>query len=314
MYKILITDHILDDAIKILKKENFEVEYNPEIDKVNLKGKIKDCDGLIIRGRTKIDREILDNAKKLKIIVRAGVGLDNIDLDYCKTKNVKVFNTPLAPINSVAELTICLILSLLRNLYEANKSLKEGKWLKKYFIGFQLKGKTVGIVGFGRIGYEVAKILTCFGCKIIAFDIDISRKKLAEEIGGEFTTDLDYVLSNSDIITIHLPLNSSTYKMFSKDVLKKMKKDSFLINTSRGGIVDEEALLEMLESGHIAGAALDVFENEPPITEVEKRLISHKNVICTPHIGAQTYEALKQESIEAAEIIVKFFKEEIKES
>jgi D-3-phosphoglycerate dehydrogenase len=310
MYKILITDYLPDDAIRILKKENFEVEYDPEIDRTKLKEKIKEFDGIIVRGRTKIDKEILENAKKLKVIVRAGIGLDNIDLDHCSSKNIKVFNTPLAPVSSVAELTICLILSLLRNFYEANRSLKEGKWLKKDLIGYQLKGKTVGIVGVGRIGYEVARLLTSFGCKIIAYDIDISRKEFVEKIGGEFTTDLDYLLSNSDIISIHVPLSSSTYKMFSKDTLMKMKKGSFLVNTSRGGIVDEEALLEMLNSGRIAGAALDVFENEPPVTEIEKKLLSNKKVICTPHIGAQTYETLKQESIEAAEIIVKFFKGE----
>lgn len=308
MLNILITDPISNFGINSLKKKGYNVFYKPDINKEDLINEIKDKDAIILRGRTKITKDILDNANKLKLIVRAGVGLDNIDINYAKFKGIEVRNTPLAPVYSVAELTICLILNLLRGVIKGNLKLKEGKWIKKELIGYQLFGKTIGIVGFGRIGYEVGKRLKSFGCKIIAYDVDPSREKFSKEINAEFTLDFDYVLKNSDIITIHVPLIPSTYKMFSKETMKKMKKGSYLINTSRGEVIDEASLLELLEEKHIAGAALDVFESEPPVSEIERKLINKENVVCTPHIGAQTYEAMELEAKEVIEIIEEFFK------
>jgi len=305
---VLISDYIDEIGILLLKEKGFEVKYLPTISKDELIEEIKNVDALIVRGRTKVTKEIIDNAKNLKIIVRAGVGLDNIDVNYANEKGILVKNTPAAPSIAVAELTIGLMLSLLREIPKANFSLKRGEWIKSKLIGNQLSGKVIGIVGFGRIGYEVAKRLVNFNCKIIAYDIDPSREIFAKELGIEFTMNFEYVLKNADIITIHVPLLESTRKMFSYETFSKMKKGVYLINTSRGEVIDEDALLEFLLKGHIAGVALDVFSNEPPSTETEKKILSLDNVISTPHIGAQTKESLYLESKEAAEIIINFFK------
>lgn len=308
MTKVLIADHIPEVCFEILRSNNFEVDFLPEITQDEISSKIEKYDAIILRGRLKLNKEILEKAKNLKLIVRAGVGLDNIDLKYAKEKGIEIRNTPAAPSKAVAELTIALIICLLRNLYKAFDSLKKGNWIKKELIGSEISSKTVGIFGFGRIGYEVAKRLKPFGCRIIAYDVDPSRKKFAEEIGVEFTMEMDYILKNSDIITIHIPLLDSTRKLFSYETMKKMKKGSLIINVSRGEVMDEIALLKLIKENHIAGSALDVFSKEPPNDEILRELISLPNVIATPHIGAQTFEALEAEAKEAAEIVLDFFK------
>jgi D-3-phosphoglycerate dehydrogenase len=307
MFSILICDPISSSCIEALKNEGFSVIYKPEISKEDLLNEVSNKHALVVRGRTKVTSEIIDRAKELKIIVRAGVGLDNIDVDYAESKNIKVFNTPEAVTNAVAELTVCFILALLRNLIKANESLKRGEWIKNKLIGNELRNKTVGILGFGRIGFEVAKKLRAFDCKILAYSRK-DKSELAKSIGAIFTKDLDYLLKESDILTVHLSLNEETYKFLNRERLSKMKRGAFLINTSRGAIVDEEALLEMLENGHLAGAALDVFEYEPPKSEVEKKLLRLDKIIATPHIGAQTKEAMEEEGKEVARIIIEFFK------
>lgn len=303
--KVLITDPVSNSLIDLLKEGGLEVVYKPDISKEELLKEIIDKHFLVVRGRTKVFKEVIDSAKELKAIVRVGVGLDNIDLDYANKKGIAVFNTPKASSNAVAELTICLMLDLLRKSSLGFEALRKGEWIKKKLIGYELKGKTVGILGFGRIGYEVAKKLKAFDCRVIAHSRS-DKSELAKELGIEFTSDLDYLLSNSDILTIHLSLNPTTYKLLNKEKLLKLKKGAFLVNTARGAIIDEKDLLELLESGHIAGAALDVFENEPPNSEVERKLISMENVVVTPHIGAQTREAMEEEAKEAAEIILDF--------
>jgi D-3-phosphoglycerate dehydrogenase len=307
MFSILICDPISSSCIEALKNEGFSVIYKPEISKEDLLNEVGNKHALVVRGRTKVTSEIIDRAKELKIIVRAGVGLDNIDVDYAESKNIKVFNTPEAVTNAVAELTVCFILALLRDLIKANESLKRGEWIKNKLIGNELRNKTVGILGFGRIGFEVAKKLRAFDCKILAYSRK-DKSELAKSIGAIFTKDLDYLLKESDILTVHLSLNEETYKFLNRERLSKMKRGAFLINTSRGAIVDEEALLEMLENGHLAGAALDVFEYEPPKSEVEKKLLRLDKIIATPHIGAQTKEAMEEEGKEVARIIIEFFK------
>jgi D-3-phosphoglycerate dehydrogenase len=307
MFSILICDPISSSCIEALKNEGFSVIYKPEISKEDLLNEVSNKHALVVRGRTKVTSEIINRAKELKIIVRAGVGLDNIDVDYAESKNIKVFNTPEAVTNAVAELTVCFILALLRDLIKANESLKRGEWIKNKLIGNELRNKTVGILGFGRIGFEVAKKLRAFDCKILAYSRK-DKSELAKSIGAIFTKDLDYLLKESDILTVHLSLNEETYKFLNKERLSKMKRGAFLINTSRGAIVDEEALLEMLENGHLAGAALDVFEYEPPKSEVEKKLLRLDKIIATPHIGAQTKEAMEEEGKEVARIIIEFFK------
>jgi len=309
MVKILIADYVPEICIKILSSKGFLVDFLPEINQSEISDKIKDYDALILRGRLRLNKEILEKAKNLKLIVRAGVGLDNIDLKYASEKGIEVRNTPAAPSKAVSELTVALIICLLRNLYKAFDSLKKGSWIKKELIGSEISSKTVGIFGFGRIGYEVAKRLKNFGCKIIAYDIDPSRESFAKELDIEFTKDFDYILKNSDIITIHIPLLDSTRNLFNYETMKKMKKGSYIINTSRGEVLDERALLSLIKEGHIAGAALDVFSKEPPIEDFLRDLLSLENIIATPHIGAQTKEALEAEAKEAAEIVLNFFKQ-----
>lgn len=303
---ILVTDPIHESFFRILSDKDFFIEYSPEISRNELLQKIKDKHVLVVRGRTKVDKIVIDEARELKLIVRAGVGLDNIDLEHASKKGIAVFNTPHATSNAVAELTIALILNLLRGVSLGNSSLKKGEWIKNKLIGKELKGKTVGVLGFGRIGLEVARKLKALGCSVIVTS-KTTKEDLAKDIGVIFTKDLDYLLSNSDILTIHLSLNPSTYKFLNKERLSKLKKGAYIVNTSRGAIIDEKALLELIKSGHIAGAALDVFENEPPTSEVEKELLSLDNVVATPHIGAQTSEAMEEEAREAAEIIIDFF-------
>jgi|BEDMetMinimDraft_2_1075160.scaffolds.fasta_scaffold07375_2 Phosphoglycerate dehydrogenase and related dehydrogenases len=307
MIDLIISDHINEKCIEILKKKGINVHYLPEITQDELKKSIVDKHAIILRGRTKLNREILENAKHLRLIVRAGVGLDNIDLNFAKERGIEVRNTPAAPSKAVAELTIALIISLLRELYKAYDSMKKSKWLKKELIGSEISSKTIGIFGFGRIGYEVAKRLKNFGCRIIAYDIDPTRQTFANELRIEFTTNMDYVLKQSDIITIHIPLIESTKNLFSYETLIKMKRGSYIVNVSRGEVLDEGALLKLIKEGHIKGAALDVFSNEPPNSEIEKELLRDDRVIATPHIGAQTVETMEAEAIEAAEIVIRFF-------
>ncbi len=307
MIDLIISDHVNEKCIEILKKKGINVHYLPEITQDELKKSIVDKHAIILRGRTKLNREILENAKHLRLIVRAGVGLDNIDLNFAKERGIEVRNTPAAPSKAVAELTIALIISLLRELYKAYDSMKKSKWLKKELIGSEISSKAIGIFGFGRIGYEVAKRLKNFGCRIIAYDIDPTRQTFANELGIEFTTNMDYVLKQSDIITIHIPLIESTKNLFSYETLIKMKRGSYIVNVSRGEVLDEGALLKLIKEGHIKGAALDVFSNEPPNSEIEKELLRDDRVIATPHIGAQTLETMEAEAIEAAEIVIRFF-------
>lgn len=307
MFNVLICDPISLSCIEKLKRENFNVVFKPNITRESLIEEVKDKDALVVRGRTKVDVPVIDNATKLKVIVRAGVGLDNIDLQYAQIKGIQVYNTPEAVTNAVAELTICLMLSLLRNIPKGNSSLKKGEWIKNLLIGSELRNKTVGILGFGRIGMEVAKKLKAFECRILCYS-RTDKSEIARKIGVEFTNDLDYLLRESDLLTIHLVLNKETYKFLNRERLARMKKGSYIINTARGGIIDEEALLEFLENGHLAGAALDVFEYEPPETEIEKKLLRLENVIVTPHIGAQTKEAMEKEGEEVAQLLINYFK------
>jgi len=306
MFKILICDPISSSSIDLLKKEGFLVYYKPEIKREKLIIEIKDKHALVVRGRTKVDKEVLDAAQNLKIIVRAGVGLDNIDLKYANSKNILVFNTPEAVKNAVAELTIALTLDLMRGVSKGNEHLKKGEWIKNKLIGNELKNKTVGILGFGRIGYEVAKKFKAFECRVIAYSRS-DKSELAKKIGIEFTQNLDFLLSQSDILTIHLTLNEETYKFLNEERLRKLKRGAFLINTSRGAIIDESALLKILKEGYLSGAALDVFEFEPPNSEVERELLSLDNVLVTPHIGAQTKEAMEEEGKEVVKILKNYF-------
>lgn len=302
MVKILICDPIANEGIKTLRDSGFQVDEKTSITHKELVDIANNYDALIVRSRTKINKEVLDAALNLKVIARAGVGLDNIDLREAEIKGVEVLNSPEAPSNAVAELVAGFIISLARRITKADHSMKTGAWNKKELTGFEVEGKTLGILGFGRIGYALAKKMKGMGMKIIAYDVDLERvKKYMDEQNVESVT-IDKLLSGSDFITLHVPLLASTKHMIGIKEFNKMKKGSYIINVSRGGVIDEEALKDALASRHLAGAALDVYELEPPN---DKELINRDNVITTPHIGASTIEAQIANSTIIAEKLIK---------
>lgn len=308
--RILVTDPINEIAVQSLAREGFDVttkELAPE----ELLKSIKDYDALVVRSRTKVTKEVINAGVRLKVIARAGVGLDNIDVNAAKAKNITVMNAPEAPSVSVAELVFGLMLSIARSISLADASLKSGKWIKQNLVGFELRNKTLGIVGFGRIGREVAKRAISFEMKVLAFDTLpqslTDTKKLGVEAVGTDKASFEKLIKSSDFITIHVPSLPETHHMFGDKEFALMKRGSVLINAARGGILDESALLRALKDGKIGGVGLDVFEEEPP-RNID--LIKLSNVVCTPHIGAQTVEA--QESagnIISAKIIEAFKKE-----
>jgi len=298
--KVLVCDPIHEDGIKILKDAGFEIDISPEISYEELKGKVRDYDVLVVRSRTKVTREIIEAGEKLKVVGRAGAGIDNIDVEAAKEKGVKVLNTPEAPAIAVAELTIGLLLSLARQIPRADSSMKEGRWAKKEFRGWQLNGKTLGVVGLGHIGEKVARLAKAFGMKILITKRTPPSPEILKELEAEFVP-LDELLRRSDIVSLHVPLTPQTHHMIGEREIQLMKDGAFIINTSRGAVVDEEALFNALKSGKLGGAALDVYEVEPP---EDYSLMKLPNVVCTPHIGAQTVEAQRAAATLLAQKIV----------
>jgi D-3-phosphoglycerate dehydrogenase len=285
--KVLVCDPIDEEGIKMLKEKGFVVDYKPNITAQELKNVVANYDALLVRSRTKVTKEIIEAGKNLKAIGRAGVGLDNIDLEAANAKGIKVVNAPESLTQSVIELVIGFMVALSRYMCKADKTMKEGKWLKTEFLGHELKGKTLGIVGFGRIGKGVAKVAQALGMKILVYDvISVDQKTLMEYDAKQVS--LEEVLKESDYVTIHVPGGPQTYHLIDLSKLKLMKPTAFIINTSRGNVIKEEDLVYALKNKLIAGAALDVFEVEPP---VNKELLSLENVILTPHIGGETAEA-----------------------
>jgi D-3-phosphoglycerate dehydrogenase len=300
MIKILVSDPLSEEGLSVLKShKEFQVDVKTELKPDALKEAIKDYDALVVRSATKVTKEVIAEAKKLKVIGRAGVGLDNVDLKAATQKGIIVMNTPGGNTISTAEHTMSMILALSRNIPQANVSTKKEEWKRKKFMGVELYGKVLGIVGFGRIGSEVAKRALSFGMKILAFDPFLSRE-VAQGIGVELV-ELKEVLAQSDYITVHTPLTQETRHMISTKEFSKMKKGVRLINCARGGIVDEAALVEAVKEGKVAGAALDVFEKEPLPGGSE--LLKLENVILTPHLGASTEEAQVNVAVEVAQIV-----------
>jgi len=301
--KILICDPINSEGIEKLKKAGFRVDVAASITREELEKRIQEYNVLIVRSRTKVTREIINRGKRLRLIARAGSGLDNIDLKAAEKKGITIINTPEASADSVAELTIGLMIALARKITLADSSMKRGEWLKKELKGFLLKGKKLGLIGLGNIGLRVAKIAKAMGMKILVTKRTPPSPELLESLEAEFLT-LDELLRRSDIVSIHVPLSEETRHMIGFNEISRMKDGAFLINTSRGEIVDEKALLEALKSGKLGGAALDVYTTEPP---ENSELINQPNVVCTPHIGAQTSEAQREASVILAEKIIRFF-------
>jgi len=298
--RVLVCDPIHREGIEKLEEAGFQVDVNPTISNEQLKEVVSEYDALIVRSRTKVTGEIMEAGKRLKTIGRTGVGLDNIDTKAAEENSIAVLNTPEAPADAVAELTIGLILSLARNIPLADRTMKEGKWIKKKLRGWQLNGKTLGTIGLGSIGLKVARLARAFGMKILITKRTPPAPEVLSELDGEFIP-LKEMLQRSDVVTIHVPLTPQTRHMIGEAQIRRMKKGAYLVNTSRGAVVDEKALLTALKSGKLAGAALDVYEAEPP---KDLELIRMPNVVCTAHIGAQTVEAQRLAATLIAEKII----------
>lgn len=280
--KVLISDKIDDSALGLLKDQKIDFDYNPEITPSDLISTISQYDGLVVRSRTKVIKEVIEKSQ-LKVIGRVGSGVDNIELPVCQAKKITVVNAPDANSQAVAEHAIGLIISLLRNYKKAFSSMMDGLWLKKELTGFELSGKKVGILGYGNIGKRIEKIVTSFGATPIIYSRRYQTVSLAE------------LFREADILTIHLSLSPDTRNFVTEELLELMKPTAIFINTSRGEIVDEDALLKILENKKIRGAALDVFSKEPlPFDSPFRKL---ENCLLTPHIGASTKEALKKASM-----------------
>jgi len=307
--KILVTDPVHEDGLKMLKNEGFHVDLAYGISGDELKEKIRDYDAVIVRSRTKVTREIIEAAEKLKAICRAGVGLDNIDLKAAEDHGIKVLSSPEAPTIAVAELVFGLLLCFSRKISYCDRMMKEGKWVKREALGFELKGKTLGIIGLGRIGREVAVRARAFGMRVIYFDVYRPSSEVEKNLGVEYR-DFSDLLREADIITVHVPLTPKTHHLIGEKEFSLMKDGVILVNTSRGPVVDTKALLAALKSGKVSGACLDVFEHEPPREDWELELVKLPNVIATPHIGAMTVEAQRNASVILANKIISMFKGE----
>ncbi len=297
--RVGICDPIAQEGVELLKKEGFEVVDLTSIPKDELAKHVGDLDAIIVRSATKVRKDMIDAAKNLKVIGRAGVGLDNIDVDYAKSKGIEVINTPGATSISVAELTIGLILAVMRKIAYGDREMRNGAWPKKKCKGIEMYGKTLGIIGIGRIGREVAKRAKTFGMKVIYYDVYRPDEATERELGVEYR-DLDSLISEADVITLHVPLVPETKHLINAERIAKMKDGAIIINAARGGIVDEDALYNALKSGKLYGAALDVYESEPL---KESKLFELDNIVMTPHIGAQTKEGQTRAGVEVAKKI-----------
>lgn len=295
--KILVCDKTEKEYIEQMRQAGLEVDYRDDITPEELMTVLPAYEGMVVRSRTKVRQPLIDNCPNLKVIVRGGVGLDTIDADYARSKGITVMNTPLANSASVAELAIGFMFALARSLYQTTASIKAEKWEKKQFEGDEIGGKTLGLIGVGNIGREVARRAFALGMTVLAYDPYVKSLEGVKLVG------LNEILTQSDYISLHLPKNSETEKMISTDQFAMMKDGVRIINCARGGIIDEEALYSALTSGKVAGAALDVFAEEPP---TDWKLLKLENVIGSPHIGAATKEAQGRVGAEVAQKLIEF--------
>jgi D-3-phosphoglycerate dehydrogenase / 2-oxoglutarate reductase len=301
--KILVADDVSETGLQPLRSAGFNVEKRVGLARAELVEALKGCDGLIVRSETKVTADLLEEATSLRVIGRAGVGVDNIDVPAATLRGVVVMNAPDGNTITTAEHTMALLISLARSIPQANSSLKAGRWERKKFIGVELQGKTLGIVGLGRIGRVVASRARALGMQIVAYDPFIAPEQ-ARDLEIELAP-LDDVYARADFLTVHTPLTAETRGLIDRDVLRKMKHGARLINCARGGLVDEDALYEALIDGSIAGAALDVFSEEPP--PADHPLLKLEQVIATPHLGASTAEAQEGVAFTVAEQMRDFF-------
>lgn len=307
--KALIAAPIHKDAVKLLEDAGIQVVYREYPSEKELSELVTDIDILLVRSKPLVTAEVISKAEKLKIIARAGVGLDNIDVKVAEAKGIKVINTPEAPTRSVAELAIGLMLAVARKIAYSDRKMREGRWVKKEAEGVELKGKTLGIIGFGRIGREVAAIASKgLGMKILYYDVYRASPEVEKELGATYV-DLENLFRESDVVSVHVPLTSETRGLVSEGLLKLMKKNAILINTSRGAVVDTKALIKALNEGWIAGAGLDVYEEEP--LPPNHPLTAFKNVVLAPHAASATYEARHGMAETVAENLIAFYEKRI---
>ncbi|GAB4252896.1 MULTISPECIES: Rossmann-fold NAD(P)-binding domain-containing protein [Deferrisoma] len=302
MKRVLVSDNLSPRGVEILRSaEGVEVDVKTGLKPEELKGIIGQYDALVIRSATKVTADLLAHAANLKVIGRAGMGVDNVDVAEATKRGIVVMNTPGGNSVTTAEHALALMMSLVRNIPQADASMKQGKWEKKKFQGHELCGKTLGVVGLGNIGSIVADRALGLKMKVVGYDPYLSQERAAE-LGVELV-DLEELFRRADIVTIHVPLLDETRNLINREALAKMKDGVYLVCAARGGIVDEDALLEAIESGKVAGAALDVFREEPPgLTP----LVAHPRVVCTPHLGASTVEAQEAVAVQVAEQIVDY--------
>ena len=301
---VLICDEVDPILNKVLEENGLNVSYEPEITAEQVLEKISDFNIVIVRSRTTITKEMIDKADNCKIIARVGVGLDNVDQEAAKARDIRVINAVEGAMNAVAELVLGLMLSLARQTTRGDRGIRNGQWLKKELKGTELKGKYLGIIGLGNIGKRLGRLARALNMNIIGYDVIPIDEEFSKEV-GLMKADLNTLIQSSDYISIHVPLLDSTYHLLDAQKMSTMKKTAKIINTSRGGVVDEDALYDALKNGNLGGAALDVFEKEPA---TGNKLAELDNVILTPHIGAQTKEAQSLAANVIAEKIIQILR------
>jgi D-3-phosphoglycerate dehydrogenase len=296
-YRILATDRVSKKGLAPLRDDDrFEVVMVKDSSSPEFASELKTASGLIVRSATRVDAAMLEAAPDLRVVGRAGVGVDNIDVDAASERGVAVMNSPGGNTISAAELTMALMLAIARRVTEADRSIREGRWERSTLQGVELRGKTLGVIGAGRIGWEVAERCRAFGMRVIVYDPYLALERVDEL--HPLLVSFDRLIESSDIITLHVPLNAETRGMIGTETLGRMKKGAFVLNVSRGGVVDEEALARALTDGRIAGAGLDVYEHEP--ISPDSPLLQAPNLVLTPHLGASTKEAQVQVALEVA--------------
>ncbi|RZA08695.1 MAG: hydroxyacid dehydrogenase [Proteobacteria bacterium] len=308
--RLLITDGLSPEGLKNLEDSGlFEISFHKAVDKEALKAMLPGFEAIVIRSATKLTKELIDAGPQLKVIMRAGAGVDNVDVAHASTKKILVLNCPGTNNNAVAELTLGFLFSLMRELPRATNGMKQGLWEKKELVGSEAAGRSIGILGFGAIGNLVGRACQALGMDVVAFDPKGEQLKTKAEYAfvKKWATSVDEVFASSDVVTVHMPLMDSTKNSIGAAQFAKMKKGSYFINASRGGIANEAALLEALNNGTLAGAALDVFDQEP--TPAGHPLVSHAKVICSPHIGAATKEAQHKVGLAAAKYLIQYYQE-----
>ncbi|MFP4345650.1 MAG: D-2-hydroxyacid dehydrogenase [Anaerolineales bacterium] len=300
MTKLLICDPVAPEAVEKIRRLGVEVDVQDSITADELAEVIGEYDGMVVRSRTKVREPLIDRAEKLQAVIRGGVGLDNIDVAYAREKGIQVLNTPAASSNAVAELALGMMMALARNIARGDASMKAGKWEKKALKGTELSGKTLGVIGYGRIGQLLGEKARALGMEVIASDPYVQHEDVVP---------LQELLERADYISLHLPHTDETHHLISTQEFERMKHGVYLVDAARGGVVDEAALYESLLDGHVAGAALDVYSQEPPEKEELRKLVEHPHVVATPHIGAGTREAQERVGDEIVRLVKEYLTE-----